>query len=563
MSNVTLRTKGKRYKCRISENESHIVFNMAPFAFKNEIKAMKGARWFPEHRHWRVKNCPRNKFQFAAMLMEVEGEAVDSNPYAWFERPLVETPDSPYPLQDHQIDMVRKALTYRYQIFAADMGLGKTLTAIEIMRLMADQYDWNGDAELFAEKVWFVGPKSALESVEADLHKWKVPEDRRPRLMTYERLTIDHRSLPTPQCVFFDECSGLKSPGAQRTQAAQWVTDHIRKLHITDGCAILLSGTPTAKRPSDIWSQAEIAWPGFLREGSLKAFEDRYAIVVEMEDNDGNRFKKIEGWKDDEVGKLPSRLDGLMSVYRKDDILDLPKRTFTKIETPCSPRTARVARVLADSAPNVITALTRLRALSSGFQYTDDDSLSDNGDRAMVETACPKDAELEKYLEREETRGRMIAFASFQGSLDRVKRISQTCGWDVIMVDGRGWNCFKADGTRVKEHILDFWANNPNRTVLVGNPASCRFGLTLTEAKTIVVFDQNFSAEHRLQSLDRNYRIGQDEEVEVIDLLHLPVDGLILDTLTENKRLEDLSLGLLLSQLGGESTDSEKVYDSV
>jgi SNF2 family DNA or RNA helicase len=181
----------------------------------------------------------------------------------------------------------------------------------------------------------------------------------------------------------------------------------------------------------------------------------------------------------------------------------------------------------------------------------------------MVETACPKDAELVKYLGREETRGRMIAFASFQGSLDRVKRLCQAEGWDVVMVDGRGWNCFKADGTRVKDHILDFWANNENKTVFVGNPASCRFGLTLTEAKTIVVFDQNFSAEHRLQSLDRNYRIGQDEEVEVIDLLHLPVDGLILDTLTENKRLEDLSLGLVLAQLGGESTDSEKVYDSV
>lgn len=558
MSNVTLRTKGKRYKCKISETDSHIIFNTAPFAFKNEIKAMKGARWYPDNRHWRVSNCPRNKFQLAAMLMEVEGEPVDSNPYAWFEREYyTHVFQSPYPLQQHQIEMTQKQMTYRYQIHAADMGLGKTLTAIEIMRQLEELYGWD-TPELFSEKVWFVGPKSALESVEADLHKWKVPDNLRPSLMTYERLTIDHRSLPTPQAVFFDECSGLKSPGAQRTQAAQWVTNKIRETHGTDGCVCLLSGTPTAKRPSDIWSQAEIAWPGFLREGSLKAFEDRYAIVVQMEDNDGNRFKKVEGWKDEEVERIPDRMSGLMSVYRKDDILDLPTRTFTKVETTCNPRTARVARILADSAPNVITALTRLRALSSGFQYTDDDSLSDSGERAMVETACPKDAELEKYLAREEPRGRMIAFASFQGSLDRVKRISQTCGWDVVMVDGRGWNCFKADGTRVKDHILDFWANNENKTVFVGNPASCRFGLTLTEAKTIVVFDQNFSAEHRLQSLDRNYRIGQDEEVEVIDLLHLPVDGLILDTLTENKRLEDLSLGLVLAQLGG-TTDEPSI----
>jgi SNF2 family DNA or RNA helicase len=81
--------------------------------------------------------------------------------------------------------------------------------------------------------------------------------------------------------------------------------------------------------------------------------------------------------------------------------------------------------------------------------------------------------------------------------------------------------------------------------MFIGNPVSCRFGLTLVEAKTAVVFDQNFSAESRLQSLDRNYRIGQDQPVRVIDLIHLPVDKLILDTLLDNKRLEELSLGIL------------------
>jgi SNF2 family DNA or RNA helicase len=97
--------------------------------------------------------------------------------------------------------------------------------------------------------------------------------------------------------------------------------------------------------------------------------------------------------------------------------------------------------------------------------------------------------------------------------------------------------------------VLDFWANNPHKTVVVGNPASCRFGLTLVEAKTILYFDMNFSAEHRLQSMDRNYRIGQDSEVRVIDLVHLPIDELILETLQNNQKLEHLSLGILLEKL--------------
>jgi SNF2 family DNA or RNA helicase len=549
MTDVSLRAKGKRHACKIeiSVNGSRLNFKRAPFAMKDEIKAMKGARWHPDARHWSVANHPRNHFQIKAMMVEPE----NPNPYEWFERELELITDFERPLQEQQIDMVSKALFYRYQIFAAEMGLGKTLTAIEIMERLNDIYGWEQSSpEGFGENVWFVGPKSALESVQLDLHKWACPYD--PTLKTYERMVIDFRNNDEniPQCLFLDECSGLKNPTSHRAKAAQGIADAIREKHGTDGCVILLSGTPTAKRPSDIWSQAEIAWPGFLREGSLKAFEARYAIITHEEDMDGVRYPVLHGWKDEEVERIPARLDGLMTVYRKDDYLNLPERTFEIRNCPPEPRTIRVAKALVDSAPNVITGLTWLRQLSSGFQY-DKDGVDDKitGERALVETYCPKDDAFCDILHEESTRGRMIAFASFQGSIDRVKRLCQDEGWDVITVDGRGWNCYDHENNRIKQHILDFWANNENPTVFVGNPQSCRFGLTLVEAVTAVVYDQNFSAECRLQSLDRNYRIGQTLPVRVIDLIHLPVDQVVLSTLTENKRLEDLSLGLLLESL--------------
>lgn len=556
MTAVTLRVKGKRHNCVIeAEGDTKLIFRKSPFALKNEIKAFKGARWNPDRRCWSIANCERNMFQLRAIMVECEGQPVTDNPYEHFEQDLLPLElDVQRPLKDHQIEMVQKALTYRYQIFAAEMGLGKTLVAIEIAERIAAKNGWT--PEETEANVWFVGPKSALESVQLDSHKWAGPP---MTLKTYERFVIDHDKFldNPPVSIFFDECSGLKNPNSLRSRAAQRMSDAVRAKHGTLGSVVLLSGTPTAKRPSDIWSQAEICWPGFLREGSLKAFEERYAIVTQGEDADGNIFKKIDGWKDHEVEKLPVRLDGLMTVYRKDDLLDLPPRTFHVRETKVTSRIARVAKALVDSAPNVITGLTWLRALSSGFQYKEDGEPGPNGERAMVEAPCPKDAVLQEILAEEALRGRMITFASFQGSIDRVKRICQEEGWDTIIVDGRGWNCFDHENNRVKQHILDFWSNNPNPTVLIGNPQSCRFGLTLVEAKTVVVYDQNFSAECRLQSLDRNYRIGQDEPVRVIDLIHLPVDQLILDTLTDNKRLEDLSLGVIREALEALSIDTE------
>ena len=459
----TLRSQGKRYRCTITQDADKLYFK-TPFALKGEIKAMKGSRWNKEQKIWTAKRCPRNLFQLRAMMVE----PVDENPYAWFERPLIELPDPDRPLADQQIDMLRRALTYHYQIIAADMGLGKSLFAMELV-------------ERVGGKWIIVGPRSALESIEADRVKWDSMDQA--QLMTYERFRIDKDEIlkDVPVGIVFDECTALKTPSAITTRAAMEVTDKIREVHGMNGFVIAMSGTTVAKHPTDIWAQAEVVWPGFLREGTFKAFEARYAIVTMQEDLDGNKFPVREGWKEHEVAKLPARLDGLMTTYFKDDWLDLPKRHFQVRQLPVSPRLKRVGQAICDAAPNTITALTSLRALSSGFQYKETDEGTTNGERSMVETKCPKDDALREILAEEETRGRMIAFAGFQGSIDRVKRICFAEDWDVITIDGRGWLCWGSDGRQYKDKVLDFWANNPKRTVLVGNPASCRFGLTLTK----------------------------------------------------------------------------------
>ena len=80
-----------------------------------------------------------------------------------------------------------------------------------------------------------------------------------------------------------------------------------------------MSGTPSPKTPCDWWSQCEIAWPGFLKEGSRRAMEERLAFMVEQQ-FDAGKFKKRIGWKDDErkcaecgdtLEEGPHELDGV------------------------------------------------------------------------------------------------------------------------------------------------------------------------------------------------------------------------------------------------------------
>jgi SNF2 family DNA or RNA helicase len=53
----------------------------------------------------------------------------------------------------------------------------------------------------------------------------------------------------------------------------------------------------------------------------------------------------------------------------------------------------------------------------------------------------------------------------------------------------------------------------------IGNPATAGYGLTLTEANTVIYYANDFNLETRIQSEDRCHRIGQTNPVTYIDLI--------------------------------------------
>jgi SNF2 family DNA or RNA helicase len=69
--------------------------------------------------------------------------------------------------------------------------------------------------------------------------------------------------------------------------------------------------------------------------------------------------------------------------------------------------------------------------------------------------------------------------------------------------------------------------------VWVANQSAGATGLTLTIAKTVIYYSNNFKLIDRLQSEDRAHRIGQTDEVEYIDML---ADDTIDDKIIESHR---------------------------
>jgi len=379
-----------REKAVLRYSKGRIEFLASPFALKDEIKAMRGSKWHgyiegDNRKIWSVEDCPRNRLQLAYL----QGEDV----YAWFDRDIVEHefPDRGLPLYQHQKDMANSAMTYHFNIWGAEMGLGKTRSAIEVMDL-SGAADW----------VW-IGPKKPIKAVKREFIKWGLSEKINLQTFTYQAFVeyVDKWKPGDliPQGLICDEHTNLKTWDSQRSQAAQFMADKIREKYGYEGYVILMSGTPAPKTPVDWWSPCEITFPGFLREGSERAFKLRMAIVALRENyGAGGQFNDLLGWKDDEskcatcgcypdehgmemddyhpwtksvneIAEFHERTKGLVVIKFKKDCVDLPDKVYRVIQCEPKPSTLRVAQALLASSERAITGLTLLRELSDGFQY--------------------------------------------------------------------------------------------------------------------------------------------------------------------------------------------------
>lgn len=264
--------------------------------------------------------------------------------------------------------------------------------------------------------------------------------------------------------------------------------------------------------------------------------------------------------------------------------LDLPEKVYIEEDLKPTQTMLRLAKMIKKSAPSAAQALILLRELSDGFQYSEKlvgtvpcsgcegkgtQKEWDSEQNKEVETTCihcagkkvkkqyetvtvecdtPKVQKLKDILENKEEDGRLIVFAGFTGSIDRVCAtvVAQKFGtkkWNWIRVDGRGWSSDLgiSDPQRLIEIFQEKRDEYPN-VVFVGHPGSAGMGLTLTASDTIVYYSNDFNAESRIQSEDRIHRPGS-RGANIIDLCHLPVDKLVIDNLKKKRDLMKITMG--------------------
>jgi hypothetical protein len=280
----------------------------------------------------------------------------------------------------------------------------------------------------------------------------------------------------------------------------------------------------------------------------------------------------------------------------------------------------RVAESLVRAAPNAVTGMTLLRELSDGFQYREqqdgmtvcthctDGTVAQwvdpeeagqvyrnisllppdvvgrlvketvpcplcHGERQVPrmvrftrEVPCPKDAALKMLLDENEEVGRLVVFAGFTGSVDRIVKLCLKEKWDVVRCDQGNFQVFTAKSDSPEgvlttaEEPLDYWANmDHGKVAFVANPESGGMSLTLVEARMAVYWSNSWKPEYRVQSEDRIHRKGMDENLgcTIVDLIHLPSDGRVLDVIRANRKLELMTMGEILEGVDWKAAGEE------
>jgi len=307
--------------------------------------------------------------------------------------------------------------------------------------------------------------------------------------------------------VVVDESTTIKNRNAARTK-------NILALQKWAKYRRILTGSPITKSPMDLFSQCNFLAEKALGFNSYFAFQARYANVQKR--TMGHRsFQQIVGYR--RLDELSEKLDKFSSRVLKVDCLDLPVKVYTRREIPLTPEQTKLyvqmkklalaklqSGELATTA-SVLTQIMRLQQICCGHLQPDDG-----------EVQSIKSNRLNELLDiTEEFQGKAIIWATYTHDIQQIAdALRDRFGPESVAT------YYGATPQDERQEIVEtFQQKDSTLRFFVGQPKTGGYGITLTEANTVIYYSNSYDLEIRLQSEDRAHRIGQKNKVTYVDLV--------------------------------------------
>ncbi|MCL2658972.1 MAG: DEAD/DEAH box helicase [Acidobacteriaceae bacterium] len=323
--------------------------------------------------------------------------------------------------------------------------------------------------------------------------------------------------------VILDEAHKIKNPESDLTEAIfDLAPDFTRR--------VIMTGTPVANRPYDIWSQVF-----FLDQGkSLGQDFSSFKKALDLSNDLSRDASKVERFEK-ELSGLFHRIQHF-SVRETKQAADihLPEKILRDIFSEMEPRQAEIyhrfqndlaAIVVKHGVPEYDNAEETLKRLLRLIQVASNPNLVDDSYHNVPGKFPILLGLIEEITDRKE---KVIVWTAFIDNVDWLARELRT--FNAVKVHGR-----LSYDERAKS-IRNF-KTDPECQILIATPASAKEGLTLTVANNAIFFDRSFSLDDYLQAQDRIHRISQNKDCTVTNIIATNTVDEWVDTLLAAKHL--------------------------
>lgn len=324
--------------------------------------------------------------------------------------------------------------------------------------------------------------------------------------------------------LIIDEASRCISHESKRSQILDFMALDLKRVY-------LLSGTLCVGRPTDMYMPMHILDPNIIG-GSWYSFLKTYCYISK------HNKHVITGYRN--VDKLKTLIAPHILAMERKDCIDLPDRIMTRryYELPANMKKLYNSIVNEKSLKvdghtihtnHPLVKISKTLQVLSGFLYSDPeenpcdacDQLLDCVQEGITPSnpKCPNRVqgfrsrviELEDnpkltLLEEDlaDTEGKVIIWAWYRHDIKSIEKLLRKKKIPYITAD--------TEGCAAK------FETDPDLRVFLGQTVQ-GIGITLNSASTTIYYSHGTALEPRLQSMDRNYRIGQKNSVVVKDYL--------------------------------------------
>ena len=437
----------------------------------------------------------------------------------------------------HQLEAFEAAKDLPFAAIFHEQGLGKTKIGLDLVLFWL--------AQGIADSAVVVTKKSLIENWKAEVaaHSHLRPrvlsQDRKANfyafnsaavlyLVHYEAIVSERQRfklfLQTRKVgVLLDEAHKIKNPDARVSRALHELAEYFVR-------RIIMTGTPVANRPFDLWSQIRFLDGGEALGDNFSVFKRNLDLSNDL-GRDANRAAAFAAGVESIFLKTRSFT---IRETKKSAGLSLPDKTIRNLECALEPRQAELyeqfreelaaivvqsGKPVLDDVESILKRLLRLVQVASNPSMVDQSYQREPGKLLPLETLVH---------EAVDSGEKIIVWTCFIENADFLGRHLETYGARVV---------HGALGVAEREDALMAFKEDRGCRVLVATPGAAKEGLTLTVANHAVFYDRSFSLDDYLQAQDRIHRISQERACFVTNLVAQgTVDGWV-DALLAAKNL--------------------------